>query len=478
MKINFLKEFLLFNEINIDIDIFIKKLENHSNFPTILSISDTLNHFKIPHLVLKINKDELYKLPNNFIALTKDSDFSNQNTIHFFIKENNFFISNSIKFSHEEFSNLFLGIILIKDDENVNTLKKSINYNPLIISFIPILIFNIYPLFSILLSSIIGVCLSLISIDLFQNNFIKKNACNKDCSEFKKNSKWLIFKIINFSNISISYFITQLAFIILNKYTTPNLINETSFLVLASMAIIFATISLFYQIINKTLCMICISLAIILFFQVYFFFSTNSLFSFEIFSIIVYIGIQFFLYIIFTKLSILENKYNILKSSFYNPETFFSILKDSPQINIDNDIKLYLNYDENNTNEIIIVTNPFCSFCSLLQKDISKEIKNNKDINVGIIFNPIVFTSEKNQNIIKNSINSYIYSPSSFFDSYSKTIQNWNTNYINNKLINEKFGKMEYFCVKNNLKEVPMIFINNKLYPKQYNFKSIFKLIK
>lgn len=270
-------------------DIFISKLNKNSDSPSILSISDTLNYFQINHHVLKINKNQITDLPNNFIALIKESRFSDESTLHFFYKEENLYVSNNIKYSFEEFSTLFLNIVIIKnDDKLVKSNDSKFNYFLLLIAFIPLLVFNIYPLFSIIISNFLGLLFSLISINLFSNNFIKKNICNSNCNELNTNNNWLIFRFINFSNISVSYFITQLLFIIIYKMYSY-FINESMFLFMTLLTILFVIISLSYQILQKKTCAICISISIILISQFYFFYSTTKFSSFEIIPVIVYI---------------------------------------------------------------------------------------------------------------------------------------------------------------------------------------------
>ena len=476
MGINFLKDFFLFNNIHLDIDAFNSKLNKNGDSLSILSISDTLNNFQVNHYVLKIDKNQIIDLPNNFIALIKESRFSDESTLHFFYKEDDLYISNNIKYSIEEFSSLFLNIVIIKSDEkSMKNNDNKFNYFLLLIALIPLLIFNIYPLFSIIISNFLGLLFSLISMNLFSNNFIEKNICNSSCTELNRNNSWLIFKLINYQNISISYFITQLTFIIIYKMYF-HLINESTLLLMSLLAILFVVTSLSYQILQKKMCAICISISIILIFQLYFFYSISS-FYFEITPIIIYIIVQFIIYIIFNKISSLKRDIDLLKEKFFNQETFTSILKDRPEVNIDNNVKLYFNYNKDNLNEIAIITNPSCYFCSKLIKFVLNEIKYNTDINICIIFNPLLFPSEENKNIMKNLINIYNIAPSSFLNNYSKTIQNNKDIHINDKNINDKLKIMEDFCVMNDFKSAPIIFINNKLYPKQYPFKSLFKFI-
>jgi len=482
VEINFLKDFFIFNNINLSINVFISKLNRNNEPSSILSISDTLNKFQINHYVLKIDKNQIPELPNNFIALIRESRFSDESILRFFYKKDDFYISNNIKYSIEEFTDLFLNIVIIKnDDKVVKNDDNKFNYFLFLISFIPILIFNISPLFSIVISNFLGLLFSLISINLFSNNFIKKNICNSSCNELSTNNNWLIFRFINFSNISISYFITQLIFIIIHKMYSYS-INESIFLFIALLTILFVIISLSYQVLQKKTCTICISISIILISQFYFFYSTSNLSSFEIITVIIYIIIHFLIYIIFNKFSSLKKDINLLQEKFLNKETFNSILKDRPEIIINNDIKLYLNYNKNNLNEIVIITNPLCYFCSKLIKFVLNEVKYNTDINICIVFNPLLFDSEENQNIMKNLIKSYNIDPASFLNNYSIAIQNSKNTYlndkiINDKIINDKIKKMKDFCLENNLKSAPIVFVNNKLYPKQYSFKSLFKFI-
>ena len=74
MNTNF--EYLLqyFDNENITIDLneFYFQIQSHPDYPSLLSISDTLSFFKINNLATNLQNEDLLHLPKYFIALIQD----------------------------------------------------------------------------------------------------------------------------------------------------------------------------------------------------------------------------------------------------------------------------------------------------------------------------------------------------------------------------------------------------------------------
>lgn len=65
----FLFQYLEKEEIKIDQSEFLFQLQSHPDYPSLLSISDTLSFFSIENGALNIAVSEISFLPNRFIAL-------------------------------------------------------------------------------------------------------------------------------------------------------------------------------------------------------------------------------------------------------------------------------------------------------------------------------------------------------------------------------------------------------------------------
>lgn len=50
-------------------------LQNHPNYPSILSFADVLKHWNIDNAILQVEKDNLSQIPIPFIAHTNKSEF-------------------------------------------------------------------------------------------------------------------------------------------------------------------------------------------------------------------------------------------------------------------------------------------------------------------------------------------------------------------------------------------------------------------
>jgi len=50
-------------------------LQNHPNYPSLLSIGDSLKHWQIDNVILKTTPEKLKELPTPFIAHTKQNNY-------------------------------------------------------------------------------------------------------------------------------------------------------------------------------------------------------------------------------------------------------------------------------------------------------------------------------------------------------------------------------------------------------------------
>ncbi len=72
MNFNYLFQYLEKENIIIDKSEFVFQVESHPNYPSLLSISDTLSFLKVENLVTRLETENLKHLPEKFIALVKE----------------------------------------------------------------------------------------------------------------------------------------------------------------------------------------------------------------------------------------------------------------------------------------------------------------------------------------------------------------------------------------------------------------------
>jgi hypothetical protein len=68
-EFNFLYQYLEKEELSIDKTEFDFQIKSHPNYPSLLSIIDTLSFFNIENGVLDVSTSEIELLPNRFVAL-------------------------------------------------------------------------------------------------------------------------------------------------------------------------------------------------------------------------------------------------------------------------------------------------------------------------------------------------------------------------------------------------------------------------
>lgn len=142
---SFLFQYLKKENIAIDQIEFDLQIQSHSDFPSLLAISDTLSFFNVPNLATKINFEDIVHLPKNFIALLK---YNNKQFFALIEKEGSSFKykedNKSKKVSENEFQNIFQNIILLAEKEETNIseakMKNSLYFLLPIIAFLYITI--------------------------------------------------------------------------------------------------------------------------------------------------------------------------------------------------------------------------------------------------------------------------------------------------------------------------------------------------
>ena len=77
---NFLFQYLEKEDINIDKTEFEYQIQSHPDYPSLLSIADTLSFFNIDNGALRVDVSEIDLLPSRFIALLSEENNNPQLT--------------------------------------------------------------------------------------------------------------------------------------------------------------------------------------------------------------------------------------------------------------------------------------------------------------------------------------------------------------------------------------------------------------
>lgn len=503
----FLFHYLKKEKITIDPNEFVFQLNSHPDAPSLLAISDTLSFFNIDNLATKINFEDVIHLPKNFIALLKKD--TNQPFLTLVEKTNNGYKyqdeKKQIIITESEFENVFQNIVLLAEKEDINlnkNISSSSNQFYLLLAvtvfyisflFISKATFNVY-LFSILASSGIYLSLAAIFKELGIESKLSNTVCNitssTDCDKVIKTKGVGILEKFNYTNFSITFFITQLVLLFITQLANiTNTFFEFQFiLLLCSIPITF--LSIYHQNkIAKKWCPICLMIIGLLYAEIgVIYFTYSILFQFDILIIVVFLIFFIITYFIASTMKNVfkmknEQQEELLAVNRFkrNYNLFKLALNESDKVNIELNTNSLLVGNPNANLKITLVTNPFCGFCKEAHQIIEKIYKSHKD-NICIIFqfNYNVEREDVKSKEVHNQFIQICFNEGQ--DSFMNALHNWfensispiaKSNTINELKINEILNQHYMSNQDNNINFTPCLIINDVVFPKMYERKDL-----
>lgn len=487
--------------INLDREEFNFQFNSHPDYPSLLALSDTLNFFSINNGAFKIDSSEINLLPKNFIANLKKGNSSflsfiekNENTVTYTNSTEN---RNSV--SKDKFVELWDNVVLLAEKDTqllkpqkTNWVKRCL-YILTVILLISVLIVNQsntwFNLFYVLPA--IGVFLSLAVLkDLFsKKSELLDKFCNvttsTSCQTVVNSNKWKIFRVINFSDLSIVFFFTQIFALFLMSLT--NSIESYFYIqtILLVLALPIISISLYYQkYVEKKWCPICMTISVIILLELAYLIFLNINFDFNISlnGILMFLLTGSVLLTVWVSIKeILQNVKNLkqteIKANRFkrNYSLFKNTLLNSKYYNLPHG---NLEFGcPNATLKIEIVTSPSCGHCTsphLMLKTFLE--KYSEKIHVSFLYNVNPERTDlkilvKNMIQLKNEKGENCYNEA--MDYYYKTRDDdkWLKRYGSNSDLKEIEIVLENqypWFVDNDVNFTPCIFINGYKYPKQY----------
>ncbi len=507
---NLVNKFLTKNTIYVDKAELQLQIQSHPSYPSLHAITGVLDHFNVENLALDLpkNKEVYEQLPNCFLAhLNKDDQESftlvnKKNTRVQLTDINNKKSSVSI----EEFLKIWTGVLVAVEKEEVSVSKPINNSSLKLISILGVLgiltflvINNSYLTFystMMLLLTIVGVYISslLVKHELGLNSQMVEKLCtaskNTNCDSVLNSKGAKIFKQIKLSDVSMVYFISLSIILIIHLITNISL-NTLALLSISITPIILY--SVFYQaFIVKKWCPLCLSIAGVLSLQVaisffmnrnFFVFNSNSIavISLVYFSVI---GLYAFVKPLISKkitLSKKEIEYYKFKRNFSIFETLHK-KNNAIETKIDSTTELIFG-NKNATTELLVVTNPLCSFCKATHQAVENLLKtNNNSLKIIIRFN--ININDKTDISYKiASILVNIYKKDSticrkaMHTIYSENvdIKKWLDTY-KKYLATDTFKILEtqkQWCINNSINFTPATYLNQRAYPNAYDLTDL-----
>lgn len=503
---NYLFQYLEKEYIFIDKNEFLFQIQSHPDYPSLLSISDTLSFFGVKNGIIRVPFSDLEYLPNQFVTLLKEDKgnpelcfIEKKEEVYFYTKDNK-----SSKISHFSLEQQWNGIVLLVEaSETGNTLqsnKLSFALLLLCLGFLVAVIFafqqnwqtNLFFAFAVL-----GMLFSIAALkDLFGTKSEMLNKfCNitasTSCTTVVSSDKWKLFKYLNFSDLSIVFFGSQL----LGLFLFVLFGESVSFLYIQKLLLLFSipviVASLYFQkFVEKKWCPVCLVIIAIVLSELLFleFFQSNE-FHYSIKALLLF-GFSFVavFYIWSLLKTILVNQKELkefeLKGNRFmrNYQIFKNTLLTKTKKELPTSPFVLGNKDSQV--EIAIITNPFCGHCKNVHEILDKIIENHHDnLKVKIIFKTDIDSDkEEVKTLFRNLYQIYLEKGEKAFEEAmrfwfaNKDLEIFNNQYstnANDTQIDTIFRIKNDWCLQNGISYTPAIFINGYEYPNSYERENL-----
>lgn len=472
------------------------QLLSHPEYPSLKAVTDTLDNFKIRNIAAFIPIESVKALPDTFLAVLKNGEISlvNRKKEKILLRTQ---LLKTLTLSLDEFQNQWSGtIVAVEKTKAKNSLKFLLNYLPLLILIIPLIIFltsiNINSFLWIVLS-IVGWVFSFLIIrkgfglfDDFSQKICDSRKTNIDCNSVINSKSSKLFGLISLGDLCLVFFSVS--------FLTLSLIgfNYLFYLVVLSFSLPVIFYSIYEQaFVIKKWCLLCLSISTVILAMWLALFLSNVVLKIDFIYwrkalfISLALVVSWFYAKLFLKryfdLLRKESKYLKFKRNF---RLFRIALSSSKFINTDSVSKI--GYGSSNPKILIdAVISPTCYFCKDSFKVYARLLDNanNDQIQVNFIFN--VFKNDKVAMIISSQILNLYYTEGQIksmealkYWFNSQDINEWKLKYeYETTRYVEHVEKQTQWCDSNSINQVPLTILNNNCYPSGYETEDIFYFI-
>jgi len=501
-------------------------LQNHPDWPSLLSISDSLNKWKISNSAGKINSEDIDQLPLPFIAYTMERGNSLSIVTDVKEKEIGYYSANHNKLlrkNREEFLKKWNGTYLIAEpnknsgEENYKKHKRKF----LITSLIPIALVAALIAFSFFLlqrtinnSDIIrsnnltgfyfqycielaGVIITslLLGYEIDKNNPILKKVCTGiakgSCSAVLTSKQAKIFSWLSWSEVGFFYFSGALLLLL---FAGNNFLNAATIVSwLNILALPYTIFSVYYQWrIVKQWCVLCLGVQFLLLIGAANIFINLSLVPLSFLSInfisktlLFYLLPVLFWFTLKPFVLRLQQSKNTKREYLrvkFNSEIFDTLLKKQKTVNGFDDLGINLG-NSAASNIIIKVCNPYCGPCAKAHPKIEELLEKNNNVKVKMIFTvandkedirslPVkhfLALNEKDKAAAKKALDDWYLSEKKDYDSFAKKYP------MNGELLlqGDKIEAMGKWCKETGIQFTPTFFVNGYQLPNVYDIEDL-----
>jgi len=508
-------------------------LQNHPDYPSLLSLSDSLNTWNVNNAAFKIAPDQLNTLPVPFLAFIGAGKYVIVNTIqnpiiYYTDTQQGKVVNTPIS----DFLKIWEGVVLLAEATKQSG-EKNYKYNKhkeilralkipallvfvLFISIAAVLSiydryatvsFNFFTAYTILL--FLKITCTLITSLLLWYQIDKANpTLQKICTAGKKtscnailNSKSAKIGGISWSEIGFFYFAGGFLFVVASAIENSDIAIFSTLQIIQLinlLALPYIIFSIYYQWrVAKQWCPLCLTVQAILLLEFVTFISTGTFQHFNLvnsinFSTLSTLLITFTFPIIawFLLKPLLQGRqkakqdYHSLKRLKFNAEIFNSLLQKQKQITVTTDgLGITLgNLDATNT--LIKVCNPYCGPCAKAHTEIDKLLQENENLKVQIIFTSTANENDHRSHPVKHLMaiaenNVEANTKQALDDWYlaeKKDYRAFSNKYpMNGELKKQELAieKMKQWCSKIEISFTPTFFFNGSQLPKEYSIDDL-----
>jgi len=407
-----------------------REIEEHPDYPSLLSISDVLNNHGVENMGIRVDPQKLEELPCPFITQVKGvkggAEFFtvvrevSKNTIHFFEQEKNQWTS----LAKEDFLKRWSGVALLaeaKDDAGEKDYNKKIkeenrkNIIQYLSAFcIPVIaiIAGLMALVQSGTTALLPFAFSLLTLagaitgalllwyELDQHNPVLQQICSAgkkvNCGAILQ-SKAAKIAGISWSAIGFSYFMGILLLLLFSGVTNPAVLFVASWLNV--IAVPYVVFSIYYQWrIAKQWCVLCLCVQGLLVLQLaatltggwHTLLSLSAIEPGLIISTVTALVIPFIVVTLlipaFQKAKESKRTSNELQKLKHNQEIFEALLQKQKMLtNVPDDLGITLG-NPNGAYKLIKVCNPYCGPCAKAHQPMEDLLDNNPDVRIQILF--------------------------------------------------------------------------------------------
>ncbi|MFM9908545.1 MAG: vitamin K epoxide reductase family protein [Chitinophagaceae bacterium] len=493
-----------------------QQLQSHSDYPSLLSITDTLQELAIEHAAIQIEKEQLPEIPVPFLAhltgnggewvIIKNRDNLDKQFPHFFERWKGTVLAAE---KTSGWSNKQNEKMLAKERQQQQITVTAIGFITLL-AISGLIVANNSILAALLLTATAGIFISwlVVSKDLGIENKLADQVCGAtaNCNEVIKSNAAKLPGGLSWGDIGLSWFSFQVLITIITSFmgTGLQLVNLLS--LVAVLYIPFALFSLYYQWrIAKKWCRLCLMVVGILIVQAVILlppliagnvflpdFSTISLTVFVLFiTVIAWLALKE----LWKKNRQLQTANGSLQRFKNNADLFNVLLKKERTVNTTpwkNDFQLG---NPDAPVQLLVACNPYCGPCAKAHTILDESIEMNKELGVTIRFTINAANKEDSKTAAIEYLLQLVAAKQDILKqeelaSYKRELLHHWFEWMDRKKFEEQYPlrnkinvdelliQQEEWSKEANIKATPTIFVNGYELPKAYSIADLGGLVR